>query len=426
MDFTGRFIFNYNDCYSSKKVTVYRTNMPPAGIIELYSIYLHIPFCLKRCEYCDFNTCAGRVGEIPEYIRALIQEITTVAPKMGEKLPVHTVYFGGGTPSLLNISQVDAVIKTIQTHYRLMDRAEITLEANPGTVTLQYFQKLNEIGINRLSLGLQSVNENELKLLGRIHSFAEVVDAVAWARTAGFENISLDLIYGLPGQQMGDWLNSVRRTLDLNPEHISLYALTLEEDVPMQKKITAGLIPAVDDDLAADMYEAASEILEQAGFRQYEISNWAKCRSDGKLLASQHNLQYWYNLPYLGFGAGAHGCAEGHRLENESDISQYIARCLKSEDNKFPFGPALVDSIRINREAEMLEVMMLGLRLTEEGVSRKKFEDRFGEDLEKCFGDKITGLIQKGLLEWVGNNRETIRLTHRARILGNQVFIQFV
>src|SRR5215204_1472604 len=243
------------------------------------SLYFHIPFCTHRCAYCDFNTYAGQEEMIPAYVNALIQEINFVrhnAEQSDSVVEAHTIFFGGGTPSLLSPLQFDSIFKNIRTAFTLTDDAEITIEANPGTVSYENLRELRKIGINRISFGVQSANMEELRMLERTHDFFTVIEAVTSARKAGFDNLNLDLIYALPEQTLQTWQTTVKRIIDLHPEHISAYALTLEHGTPFGRWSSKGLLPIPDPDLAAEMYEWASETLESAGYVQYEISNWVK------------------------------------------------------------------------------------------------------------------------------------------------------
>lgn len=392
-----------------------------------YSLYLHVPFCIHRCAYCDFNTYAGLLHLAPDYVHALCNEIEWAAQAVGERLPVHTVFFGGGTPSLMPVELVELILATIHTLYTLEAPAEITLEANPGTVSAEHLEGLRQLGVNRLSLGMQSANPGELRMLERQHDYTDVAQAVRWARQAGFENLSLDLIFGLPGQSMESWQHSLELAVDLAPEHLSLYALTLEHGTPMQHWVARGLMEEPDADLAADQYEWSAEYLEKAGFQQYEISNWARRLADGSLWTCRHNLQYWRSQPYLGFGAGAHGFAHGVRVANVLGPSAYIQslanRSREVPDGKFPASPACASAHRAQGREAMGEFMMMGLRLTQEGVSRADFRERFGLALEEAFGQEIQKLFGLDLLEW---EADALRLTQRGRLLGNQVFIEFL
>jgi oxygen-independent coproporphyrinogen-3 oxidase len=418
-----------------------------------YSLYLHIPFCLHRCAYCDFNTYAGQEALIPAYVDALCNEIRAVASSASERLPAHTIFFGGGTPSLLAPKQFEQILRTLHDHFDLSE-PETSLEANPGTVTLASLRDLRRIGFNRISFGIQSAHPDELRQLERIHDYFDVINSVKWARQAGFDNLNLDLIFGLPEQSLDYWQATVRQVLGWRPEHFSLYALTLEHGTPFGRWAARGLLPTPDPDLAAEMYEWAMDFLAGQGYIQYEISNWAK---DSKwqeskvatsssdlspstfnhqpLFACRHNLQYWRNQPYLGFGAGAHGFAAGTRYSNVLRIKTYIERCHSSlvTRHSFPLSPATVNYHHIASKTEMQETMFTGLRLTHEGVSAEFFCKRFGVELQEVFGKEIDELVALGLLEWARNETsevsktsEVFRLTARGRLLGNQVFMRFV
>jgi len=402
---------------------IYCLNMPP------YSIYIHIPFCVHRCAYCDFNTYAGYDNLIPGYVEALCKEITLLSISAGSPLPIHTIFFGGGTPSLLPSQSIRCILNILEQNFNLQSDIEISLEANPGSLNYRYLRELREQGVNRLSLGMQSANASELRLLERQHDFGEVIRSVSWARQAGFTNLNLDLIFGLPYQSLEAWEGNLLHALELEPDHLSLYALTLEHGTPMHHWVNRGLLPEPDPDLAAEMYEYSTDLLEREGFVQYEISNWARQNSEGKSISCLHNLQYWRNLPYLGFGAGAHGFAAGMRVANVLSPAVYIQRCLELVSNKerpFPCSPATTKTQKIDRSTEMGETMIMGLRLTIEGVSKSTFYDRFEITLEQVYGKEIDDLIDKGLLECCGEGGDTLRLTQRGRLLGNQVFMQFV
>jgi oxygen-independent coproporphyrinogen-3 oxidase len=400
--------------------------------MQTHSVYLHIPFCRQRCSYCDFNTYAGQDSLIPGYVKALCQEIDylgkSCATQTGELLPIHTIYFGGGTPSLIPTSSFGTILERLSNTFDLNQNAEITIEANPGTVAIDTLRSLHTMGVNRLSLGVQSPNPEELRLLGRIHNFEDVIQAMEDARGAGFDTLNLDLIFGLPNQTLESWQHSLDQVLELEPDHLSLYALTVEHGTPLQKQISRDYHPQPDPDLAADMYEWATERLEQADYRQYEISNWAKSEVNGKDFTCRHNLQYWRGLPYLGIGAGAHGYTQDVRTANVLSPQAYIQHCLLSSPSMrilcFPHTPATAHAHKIDLTAEMSETMIMGLRLTQEGVSAAAFLQRFKQSLQEVFGSQIDRLILKGLLEW--HEEDILRLTPKGRLLGNQVFIEFV
>jgi oxygen-independent coproporphyrinogen III oxidase len=394
------------------------------------SLYFHIPFCTHRCAYCDFNTYAGQEEMIPAYVDALTREIEFVgnsaraeqsASEEEALWKVHTIFFGGGTPSLLTPEQFDSIFTSIRNNFLLTEEVEITIEANPGTVSYENLRQLRRIGINRISYGVQSANAEELRMLERVHNFFDVIEAVRSARKAGFDNLNLDLIYGLPEQTLKTWQTTVARILDLHPEHISAYALTLEHGTPFGRWASRGLLPLPDPDLAAEMYEWLSEVLEANGYIQYEISNWSKPNH-----GCRHNLQYWRGLPYLAFGAGAHGYANGYRYSNVLRIKTYIDRITNYPitDYAFPLTPATVNHHKQTLQDDMSEFMMTGLRLTEEGVSEKEFQARFGQSMRDVYGKEINELSKLGLIE--NGTGAQIKLTKRGRLLGNQVFMRFV
>jgi oxygen-independent coproporphyrinogen-3 oxidase len=408
------------------------------GLSISTSAYLHIPFCQTRCAYCDFNTYAGLDDTMPAYVEALAAEIngvglsSTASEMAGPGSPfsaplVHSIYFGGGTPSLLSTRQVGHILAAVRRAFRLAAEPEITLEANPGTVGLGYLEGLREAGVNRLSLGAQSSRPSDLRLLERAHSFPDVIHAVRAARLAGFTNLNLDLMFGLPYQSLAAWRESLSRILDLDPDHVSLYPLSLEFGTPMHAWVERGLLPGPDPDLTADMYGWACEVLKDAGFVHYEISNWARriTPSNGGRpdTACLHNLQYWRNLPYLGFGAGAHGFAAGRRYANVRSPRAYIRRISQGIDFDFPVSPAGVEEREIPSPSEMNETIMLGLRLLEEGVVESSFASRFGVEVGEAFRAPMERLQRDGLIRR-GDGR--VRLTERAYFIANQVFCMFV
>jgi oxygen-independent coproporphyrinogen III oxidase len=394
--------------------------------VRSFSLYLHIPFCQQRCSYCDFNTYEGLDGMMPVYVDALCREIKMSAAGVEENLPIHTIYLGGGTPSLLRTVLLERILEATATCYEWLSGLELTLEANPGTVSLEYLQSIKRLGVNRLSFGMQSANPGELKLLGRKHRFGDVIDAVIWARKSGIDNINLDLIFGLPYQTIESWQNSLDLAINLQPTHFSLYALTLEGRTPMNLWVEKGRLTQPDPDLAAEMYEWASERLSNAGYVQYEISNWAFQKGPDENFMCAHNLQYWHNLPYLGIGAGAHGYANGFRTVNVRTPAEYIQRSMDGQAHIFPRTPTTARLDPIDIETEMAETMIMGLRLVREGITRARFYQRFNLKLEEIFTDEINSLISQGLLEWADGNGEVLRLTPNGRLLGNQAFMKFV
>lgn len=404
------------------------------------SIYIHIPFCKHRCAYCDFNTYAGQEDSIPAYVNALIREIEFVGLR-AEHTEIHTIFFGGGTPSLLSAPQFASIMDTLHSAFTFTADAEISIEANPGTVSPDKLIAIRKAGINRISFGVQSTNTEELHMLEREHDFFTVIEAVSTARKAGFDNLNLDLIYGLPQQTLQTWQTTLQRIVELHPEHISAYALTLEHGTPFGKWSSKGLLPLPDPDLAADMYEYAEEFLENSGYVHYEISNWAL--DSGRLpanslplFACKHNLQYWRSLPYLAFGAGAHGYAYGYRYSNALRIKTYIDRLTDIESQtlniKFPLSPAAVNQHKQTQQDDISEYMLNNLRLVDAGIAESDFRLRFGIGLLDVYPREIEQLIHDGLLEYkktsegLSTSEVCLRLTKRGRLLGNQVFMRFV
>jgi oxygen-independent coproporphyrinogen-3 oxidase len=392
-----------------------------------HSLYLHIPFCKHRCHYCDFITTAGREGELPVYVESLVKEIR-IANNNQEKFTLHSIYFGGGTPSLMSLQDYEAIFEAIRQSYTLTADCEISLEANPGTIGLDYLRGLHDLGFNRLSMGVQSTDSFDLVRLDRVHSIQDVLRSVSDARKAGFKNINLDLIFGLPWQDLESWRNSLGRAINLSPEHFSLYSLIIEEGTALYRWHQKGLIAPQDQDLQADMYELAMDMLADAGYEHYEISNWAKLEG-GHDYRCRHNLQYWLNDPYIGVGAGAQGYLAHQRLVNTPSLTDYVRRMGRAEDGTWSVlkTPATISAEGVDFDTRMMDEMMLGLRLIQQGVSENRFAERYGQSLRKVFGAELSLLTGLGLLEWIEDGGEQrIRLTHHGVMVANQVFMEFV
>lgn len=395
--------------------------MPP-----IISLYIHIPFCRHRCAYCDFNTYAGQENLIPAYIQAVIAEIEQVARLQTYPFEIGSIFFGGGTPTYIPVKGLQDILNTCRRVFDVLKECEISIEANPGTVSKGSLCELRQSGFNRLSLGMQSANINELRLLEREHDPFSVIQAVEWARLAGFDNLNLDLIFGIPGQTMTTWQQSLQLALGLKPEHLSLYALTIEHGTPFKKWLERGLIDPPDDDLAADQYEYACQVLDEANYEHYEISNWALKRG-GHSLTCRHNLQYWRYLPYIGIGAGAHGFLQNHRTVNVRGIKAYITRVMSEVEMPPPASSAAEQVVELDLWTRMQERMMVGLRLLDEGVDEHSFNQQFGFKMEEVFGNQITRLMGLGLLEWSEKrNSRHLRLTRQAWLLSNRVFREFI
>jgi len=352
------------------------------------------------------------------FVDALCKEIVAVAEGRPE-IPLVSVFFGGGTPSLLSVPDYRRLLTTIRQHFVLLPNAEITIEANPNDLSPLYAEGLLEVGVNRLSIGMQSANARELELFQRQHDQKMVDEAVKWSRQAGFSSISLDLIYGIPDQTLSDWHSTLDQAFALQPQHFSLYNLDFKGGTVLTNWVKTGVAPVPDDDLSADMYELATEVLGNAGFQQYEISNWAKPGHQ-----SRHNLQYWYNDPYLGLGPGAHGYAAGIRYTVVRSPVRYIEKLKGSVlPRQFPRSPATAKAVRVDPRTEMAETIMMGLRLTEQGIERKRFRARFGVDLVAAHPDEVEKHVTYGLLEV---DAERVRLTKAGRFLSNAVIRDFV
>jgi oxygen-independent coproporphyrinogen-3 oxidase len=383
-------------------------------LLQTTSLYLHIPFCHTRCYYCDFNTYAGMLPLREPYVRALITEVGLAGQLAqlanGAPRRSRTIFFGGGTPSLLTVEQIKRLLSACREAFAVDEQAEITLEANPGTLSSEQLSGLRAAGINRLSLGSQSFDAELLHTLGRIHTPEEIVQALSNARAAGFRSINLDFMFGLPGQTMQHWKTTLDRALALHPEHFSLYSLIIEEGTPFYTWTNEGRIIPGDEDLCADMYEFADERLQAEGYANYEISNWALPGHQ-----SRHNLTYWQNLPYMGMGAGAHSFFGGRRFSNVLDPQEYIS-LLKKQQRPEAEGEF------IDRIQEMSETAFLGLR-TAQGLHLPTFEERFAEPFSKFVCTRLRAVEEAGLLE---REHEWIRLSKRGRLLGNEVFLRLL
>ncbi len=390
------------------------TTEPIQALLDTASLYLHIPFCHTRCHYCDFNTFAGMLPLREPYVRALLTEIGLAGALAqhtdGRKRRSRTIFLGGGTPSLLQVEQIERIIAACFKSFAIDADAEITMEANPGTLNQEQLIGVRKTGINRLSMGAQSFDAELLKTLGRIHTPEEIEQAVQYARRAGFSSINLDFMFGLPNQTMQHWQETLKRALALRPEHLSLYSLIIEEGTPFHDWVDTGDIIPGDEDLCADMYEYADDLLRQAGYINYEISNWALPEHQ-----SRHNLTYWQNLPYIGMGTGAASSFADRRFSNEREPSTYI-QTLKKQ--RLPE----VESEIVGHAQAMSETAFLGLR-TAMGLHLATFETRFGQPFSQFVGDRLKRVDEAGLLEYKDG---WLRLSTRGRLLGNEVFLRLL
>lgn len=391
------------------------------------SLYLHIPFCTYRCSYCDFNTYTT-IGDVQsEYADALAAEVS-YAGQAGlsgsAKKTVQTIFFGGGTPSVMSHADLAKIFDSIQQNFNVESDAEITLETNPETIDLDYMRGLKSLGVNRISFGAQSALSEDLAVLGRQHSFDTVVQGVDLARKSGIDNLSIDLIYGVPGQTVASIQKTLDAVLPLELPHLSLYCLTVEPGTPLHREVNSGRVPPPDPDLAADQYDAVSERLGQAGLQHYEISNWSKPEYE-----SRHNLAYWYNAEYLGLGAGAHGHAGGHRYHIVRRPRTYIRRMTEIRDNPltYPLTPAVAESQVIDPTDEIADTIIMGLRLLQEGLNADQFTARFGQSIQEIHGETIEDLIGLELLTWKPSpTGPALFLTEKGRFISNQVFHRFI
>jgi len=342
---------------------------------------VHIPFCVKKCPYCDFYSTTD-LSIKDRFVDALLAEIV-----MADLFAFDTLYIGGGTPSVLKSREIGQIVEAVYAKFKVQDFAEVTVEVNPGTVTYKDLKEYKAWGVNRISIGAQSFRDRNLEFLGRIHSAKDSEIAIKNARDAGFDNISIDLIYGLERQTKKNWVSDLERALEFNPEHISCYTLTYEPDTPMGADVKKGRIKPLDDNITADMFETTAFILKNAGFIHYEISNFAK--SDKH--RSRHNQKYWSSYPYLGFGPSAHSFMEPERFWNIKDVKEYI--------QKINSGIKPVEKTEsLNLTQRITETIYLGLR-TSDGINIVEFEDRFNINFEKEFSGIIAEFKEQGFLE---------------------------
>ena len=376
-------------------------------------LYIHVPFCREKCSYCAFVSRPPQCGELEAYHELLCQELYAFSERGITGGPLDSIYFGGGTPSLLQSDQVARVIEAADNLFQLPVGAEVTLEANPGTIDTQRLRNFRTAGINRVSLGVQSLDDHLLACLGRIHSSAQARQAFGEIRQAGFDNVSLDLMYALPGQNLDSWCRELIAAVDLAPEHISVYGLTLEEGTVFAGRYMEGDAELPDEDASADMFELADDLLTQAGYEHYEIANYARPG-----YRSRHNNGYWQRDGYLGIGVGAHSLFRdgfGLRFCNPDTLEEY-ARQVSSGGNLLP------DVQRVSRESAMAEYLFLGLRLTD-GIDPGLFEEEFGCSWKELYGAIFSDLIR---LELVRQFQGHFQLTRRGMLLSNQVFNRFL
>ena len=384
-------------------------------------VYIHIPFCKSRCSYCDFATDVFKNEETVErYVNALVKEISNFKfqisnssknQKPKTKNQIDTIYFGGGTPSLLQPKQLEKILNSVYEQFSVDENSEITMEMNPATVTLETLRDYKSLGINRASFGAQTFDDTELKRLGRRHTAADVRETIELLRKANYENVSFDLIAGLPRQTLKDWGRNLDEALKLNPEHISLYLLEIHEGTPLAEQIRSERQPLPDEDLAGEMYELMLEKLAEKNYQQYEISNFSLAG-----FASKHNSKYWTFTPYFSFGVSAHSFnGENLRWANERDTFRYVK---KIESDESP----IVETTELDENTRRAEYAFLRLRLNK-GIDLQNYKEIFGIDLTKEYAEDLAHIQKAGLIEMTENN---LRLSKKGRLYSNEVFSIFV
>lgn len=366
-------------------------------------IYIHIPFCIKKCNYCDFCSFPDSDGQLMSaYVKELIIRINDFSKKNGKRC-VDTVYFGGGTPTLLSIKHFEDIFVALKNSFDISSDAEITAECNPASIDAEGLKKLRNIGINRLSIGLQSSDDTELRILGRLHSFKDFCDTFCSARNAGFDNISIDLMYGIPNQTKESFMATLEKVINLAPEHISAYGLKIEEGTEFYRNIDRLVLP--DEDTEAELYILCCDILSKNGYLQYEISNFARSGKE-----SRHNLKYWRADDYIGFGVAAHSRFEGERFGNSRNIKAFIA----GED-------IVCERQRISDEAFLNEYVMLGLRLTE-GIDKNEFFALTGQEFTQYY-PTVENYVKGGFMV---ESEKKIAFTTKGFLVSNVILSQML
>jgi oxygen-independent coproporphyrinogen-3 oxidase len=375
-------------------------------------LYVHVPFCSAICNYCNFNRGLFDSGLKARYVEAVAAEIERAgsAGSPGRKEAADTIYFGGGTPSLLEPGEIDRIVGACRRSFEVSDAAEITLEANPESVTKARLGGFRTSGINRLSFGVQSFRDEELGRLSRLHTAARARDAYAEAREAGFENISLDLMMWLPGQRIDEWLDSVDAAIELAPEHLSLYLLEVYPNAPLKEHMARSRWSQAPDDDAAAMYVEAMDRLEAAGLEQYEISNVAR-----RGRRSRHNLKYWTDGEWLGFGPGAHSTRDGVRWKNVSSTEEYVGRVGSRQ-------ATAVEERRLSGAERLGDALFTGLRLTE-GIEEEEIAHRYGVDVWNRYGRELEPFLAAGVLTRAAGR---LSLTRRGMLVAHEVMLVFV
>lgn len=375
----------------------------------IQAAYLHIPFCEHICHYCDFNKVFLKGQPVDEYLQYLDKEME-ITMNSSDYAPFKTIFVGGGTPTALNEKQLATFLESIRKRLPLAGEYEFTFEANPGDLSYEKLKLLYDYGVNRLSLGVQTFNDQLLEKIGRVHRAKDVYQSVESAKKAGFKNMSIDLIYSLPTQTMADFQETLTTSFQLDVQHYSAYSLIIEPKTVFYNLMRKGKLHTPGEDVEAAMYELLMEKMKENGFEQYEISNFSKPGFESK-----HNLTYWNNEAYFGFGAGAHSYVEGYRRSNYGPLKKYMEPL---DQNELP----IMDKHEVTKKVKMEEEMFLGLRKTQ-GVSMKEFKDKYDIDIMEVFREELLGHEQKSLLEIKG---DSIQLTKQGRLLGNEVFQSFI
>ncbi|NLC67204.1 MAG: oxygen-independent coproporphyrinogen III oxidase [Clostridiaceae bacterium] len=371
---------------------------------------MHFPFCKSKCRYCDFNSYVSKEYLIPGYCSALVKEMDYYKSRAGRGYEIASIYLGGGTPSLLEPGYISMIMDECRKAFSISSDAEITIEANPGTLSLEKLKKYKECGINRLSIGLQAWQDRHLSSLGRIHTSGDFEENLLAAREAGFINISVDLIFGFPGQSLEDWEETLERVTNHGVEHLSCYSLKIEEGTALYDDVKKGRVKAVDDELDRDMYHLAVKKLRDKGFIHYEISNFSKPGFE-----SRHNMNYWLAGEYIGLGAGTHSYFQGKRYNNAEKPGDYMRRISREE--------VLFENVQVISEKDKIsEYIMLGLRLTR-GIDPEDFKRKFKAGLPELYGNSIDMLVEKGLLCF---SEGRLKLTEQGLDLANLVFVEFI
>lgn len=398
-------------------------------------LYIHIPFCVRKCNYCDFLSAPCDDKTRQEYVEALCREIVQRAVQFKNK-KVDTVFFGGGTPSILSAEQITKVMSIVRAEFQILPEAEISIEMNPGTVDREKLETYKKLGINRLSIGLQSADNRDLKTLGRIHTWETFLHTWELVRKTGFSNVNIDLMSALPGQTLESYEETLKRILVLKPEHISAYSLIIEEGTPffewfgeegrsskqseeneieqqlsnLALEIIAKKLP--DENTERQMYECTGKLLEESGYERYEISNYAL-----KGYECKHNIGYWKRKDYVGFGLGAASLLNNVRFQNETDLNQYMEKVSCGQD-------IVAERQELSKQEQMEEFMFLGLRMMD-GISPLEFEEQFGQSLDEVYGKQIQKLKKQQLLKWDYKNKR-YSLTGYGIDVSNQVFVEFL